>query len=219
MLIKVNGIDIFYEKTGQGKPIILLHGNGEDHTIFDVLIRQLAADHTVYAIDSRDHGKSGKVRQLNYSDMMEDVASFIRDLKIDRPILYGFSDGAIIGLLLAIKYPTLLSKLITSGANTHPGGIKKKWLIWFKIRYFVTRDKKLKLMLTQPDIKEYELNKIVTPTVVLAGSNEFCTDEHSGNIAKNIPNSVFTVLEGEKHGSYVVHSEKLYGIIKPYLRG
>ena len=217
MNITVNNTELFYEKTGQGKPIVLLHGNGEDHTIFDLLIKRFSENFTVYAIDSRGHGKSGKVNVLNYSDMMEDTAAFIQVLNIQKPILYGFSDGGIIGLLLAVKYPALLSKLIISGANINPGGIKKKWVLRMTLSYFFTRDDKLKLMLTQPDIKLSELNKITTPTVVLAGSNEFCTDEHTRLIAANIQGSVLNILEGENHGSYVIHSEKLYEVIKPYL--
>ena len=217
MHITVNNTKLFYQKTGQGKPVILLHGNGEDHTIFDVLTKRLSKSYTVYAIDSRDHGKSGKVKDLNYSDMMEDTAAFIRELNIQQPILYGFSDGGIIGLLLSIKYPDMLSKLIISGSNINPGGVKKKWVFLMKLSYFFTRRNKLKLMLTQPDISLSDLNKITTPTTLLAGSNEFCTDEHTRLIATNIPGCVLNVLEGERHGSYVINSEKLYGVIEPYL--
>ena len=217
MHIAVNNTKLFYKKTGQGKPIILLHGNGEDHTIFDVLTKRLSENYTVYAIESRGHGKSSRVKVLNYSDIMEDTAAFIRELNIQQPILYGFSDGGITGLLLAIKYPDILSKLIISGANINPGGVKKKWLFLMKLSYFFTRGNKLKLMLTQPDIPLSDLNKIIAPTVVLAGSNEFCTNKHTRLIAANIPGCVLNVLEGESHGSYVINSEKLYGVIEPHL--
>ncbi|MCL2052351.1 MAG: alpha/beta hydrolase [Lachnospiraceae bacterium] len=217
MYIKTNSIELFYEKTGRGEPIILLHGNGEDHHIFDVLTTKLVKSHTVYAIDSRGHGKSSKTKVLNYSEMMEDIASFIRGQKIERPILYGFSDGGIIGLLMTIKYPDILSKLIISGANLSPSGIKKKWLLLLKVSYFFTRGSKIKLMLTQPDIKVSDLSKITTPTVVLAGSNEFCTDEHTRLIAAHIPGSKLEILAGENHASYVLNNEKLYEILIPYL--
>lgn len=217
MNITVNGIDLYYEKTGHGAPMILLHGNGEDHTIFDVLTRQLAPSYTVYAIDSRDHGKSGKVKQLSYQDMMEDVAAFVRALSIESPILYGFSDGGIIGLLLAVRYPAMLSKLIISGANTRPDGTKKWFLALLRIMYLFTRNQKVKMLLTQPNITDAELNTIVTPTLVLAGSKDVVKDEHTRNIAKNIPGSALRILKGESHESYVIHSKKLYGIIEPYL--
>lgn len=219
MYIQVNGIELFYEKTGQGSPVLLLHGNGENHTIFDVLTKQLSQNHTVYAIDSRDHGKSSRVKILDYESMTKDTVSLIQELKIERPILYGFSDGGIIGLLLAIKYPRILSKLIVSGVNLRPDGMKNKYVISMKINYFFTGNNKIKLMLTQPDIAESDLQKIVTPALLLAGSNDLIKNEHTAMIAKNIPDSTLKILEGESHASYVVHSKKLYDIIKPFLSG
>ena len=217
MVVNVNGVELYYEKTGHGRPIILLHGNGESHAIFDVLIKQLSPNYTVYAIDSRDHGKSGKVKSLDYRDMMEDIAAFIRELEIECPILYGFSDGGIIGILLAIKYPWSISKLIISGANTRPDGLKEITALLMKITYFFTRSRKYKLMLTQPNITGAELNTITTPTLVLAGSKDIVKDGHTKSIAENIPGSVLRIVEGENHASYVVHSEKLYGTIAPFL--
>lgn len=70
MILRTNGVDIFYEKTGEGKPCVLLHGNGQNHSIFDVLVEDLSKDHAVYAMDSRDHGKSSKTKYLSYELMM-----------------------------------------------------------------------------------------------------------------------------------------------------
>ncbi|MCL2253391.1 MAG: alpha/beta hydrolase [Lachnospiraceae bacterium] len=212
MIIRVNGIDLFYQKSGQGTPFLLLHGNGEDHTIFDVLTEHLSRDYTVYSIDSRDHGKSSRVKELDYDSMMEDIAEFIRELDIEKPILYGFSDGGIIGILMAVKYPQMLSKLIISGANIQPDGIKGIYTVLMKIVYFFTRNEKFKMMLTQPNIDIEELGKIVTPTYVFAGSKDFVKDEHTRMIAENIKNSVLKIFEGEGHASYVLHSKKLYDI-------
>ena len=127
MLHKGKDVTLYYEKTGQGRPVILLHGNGETHEIFDKLVPELSKDYTVYAIDSRGHGKSTKVKTLDYDIMAEDIAEFIRILKLEKPMLYGFSDGGILGLILAYRYPDLLSKLIISGANLHPDGLKIKY--------------------------------------------------------------------------------------------
>jgi pimeloyl-ACP methyl ester carboxylesterase len=217
MYIKINGIELFYEKSGCGNPIILLHGNGEDHTIFDVLVEQLSRHYTIYAIDSRGHGKSSRVKNLDYHSMMEDIAAFIKELNINDAVLYGFSDGGIIGLLLAIEHPNMLSGLIISGANTQPNGIKTIYAIYMKISYFFTKDQKLKLMLTQPNITIADLNKIATSTFVLAGSKDLIKNEHTRMIAANIKNSVLRILEGASHSSYVLHNKKLFGIIAPFL--
>jgi len=217
MHINVNNVELYYKVSGQGSPVLLLHGNSEDHGIFKVLSKKLSADHTVYAIDSRDHGRSSKVHHLNYIDKMNDIAEFIEVLGIEKPILYGFSDGGIIGLLLAIHHPDVLDKLIISGVNTNPDGLKSFPIFLIKLHYFLTRSNKMKLMLTQPNITPAELGKIVTPTLVLAGSKDFVKEEHTVALAKNIPNSELRILSGETHGSYVINSKKLYGIIKTFL--
>lgn len=217
MFQKVNDITLFYEKTGHGKPIILLHGNGENHEIFDELIKRLESRHTIYAIDSRGHGKSSKVKTLDYHSMAEDIVGFIKVLSIEKPVLYGFSDGGIIGLMIASKYPDLLSKLMISGANIQPSGIKRKYLRIFKFIYYITRNSKYLLMITQPDIKDNELKKITIETLVLAGSNDMIAEEHTMHIATCIPKSTLKIIQNENHMSYVSHSPKLYEIIEPFL--
>ena len=75
--------------------------------------------------------------EISYNLMTEDMIEFIRNLKINKPIFYGFSDGGIVGLLIAIKEPKLLSKLIVSGANLNPNGMSKPMLLISKIGYFI----------------------------------------------------------------------------------
>lgn len=217
MDIHVNGIDLWYEKSGQGAPIVLLHGNGETHDIFNVLVPQLAENFTVYALDSRCHGKSGKSDEFNYEMMAEDVAAFIKALGLEKPILYGFSDGGIIGLLLASLHPGLLSKIAVSGANTDPAGVKKSWERLFKLLYFFTRDPKIKLMLTAPHISDEQLGKIALPVLILAGERDLIKEEHTKRLAANIRHSTLKILPKENHMSYVIHSPKLYGLLKDFL--
>lgn len=209
MIANVNGNNIYYEKSGAGKPLILLHGNGETHKIFDKAVKILSESFTVYALDTRGHGNSDKVNIYHYSDIKEDIRCFIETLELQRPILYGFSDGGIVGLLLAAEYPQLLSQLIVSGANSVPGGIRKGWLTIFKIIYLLTKDPKIKMMLEEPDITSDMLRKIEIPTAVLAGSRDIIKKEHTEYIAGMIKNSSLMILPGEGHGSYIVDSEKI----------
>lgn len=217
MVINVNNVDIYYEVFGEGDPIILIHGNSETHEIFDKLIENLRDKYKVYAIDSRCHGKSEDTKEISYNLMRDDVISFIKKLHIEKPILYGFSDGAIIGLLVAIKESNLLSKLIISGANLNPQSLKKWVLILSKIVYFFKKNKLFKMMIDEPNIQISEINKIQVPTIVLAGEKDVVKYEHTKLIADNIPNSQIEIVKGENHGSYIVHSEKIFEIIKKYL--
>lgn len=217
MILHTNGVDIFYEKTGEGRPCVLLHGNSQDHTIFDVLVEALAKDHAVYALDSRDHGKSGKTKELSYELMMEDTAGLIRQLGLEKPFVYGLSDGGIIALLLASKYPDLVSGIATSGANLRPDGVKEKFLKIFRFIYLLTRSRKFKMMLTQPNIGNEDLARISVPALVIAGSKDIIRENHTRHIARHIPNAELLLLQGEGHASYVVRSTKLYGILRPFM--
>lgn len=217
MKINVNNININYEVCGEGKPIILLHGNSETHHIFDVLVEKLKENYKVYAIDSRCHGDSDNPQDISYDLMTRDVIEFIKKLKIEKQILYGFSDGGIIGILIAIGERELLSKLIISGANIYPSGMKKSMLYLSKIIYFFTRNKLFKMMIKEPNIKIEDLRKIKTPTVVLAGEKDVILSEHTKLIADNINGSTLEIIPNENHGSYIINSNKLYDIIKKYI--
>jgi len=217
MNIKVNNIELYYEKYGTGKPIILIHGNQETHEIFDKLIERLKNNYEIYAIDSRCHGKSENPKEISYNLMCDDIIEFIKELNIEKPILYGFSDGGIIGLLVAIKESDLLSNLIISGANISPDVFTTFDLVLTKLFYFFTRSKYIKMMLDEPNISIEDLQKITIPVHVLVGEKDVIKLEHTKLIANNIKNSTLEIIKDENHGSYIIHSDKLYEIIKKYI--
>ena len=92
MLIKVNDIELYYEVLGQGEPLVMVHGNSEDHTIFDTASEVLSKNFTLYLIDSRGHGNSTKTNNLDYRIMAEDIYAFIKSLKIEGFSYYGLAD-------------------------------------------------------------------------------------------------------------------------------
>lgn len=213
MYIETSKLTLFYEKSGNGSPLIMLHGNGEDHTIFDKAVSVLKQHYTVYTVDTRGHGKSCYLKELHYKNMAEDIYEFITLLGIDKPILYGFSDGGIIALLLAVKHQDILSKIIVSGVNAQPNGLKTIHLITYKLSYFFIKSKRIKMMLTEPNITDNMLKNIKIPAIITAGSNDMIKRRHMKHIANCIPNSSFTIFKGELHGSYVVNSTKIADFI------
>ena len=214
MKVEVNGIQLFYETKGQGPPLILLHGNGEDHHIFDESADRLAKKWTVFLPDSRGHGNSSRIREFHYRDMAEDIIGMIEELRIKEPCLYGFSDGGIIGLLIAIKRPELLSGLIISGANLNPRGMKRFPFWLYCAAWFFSRNPKLRLMLTEPDIRNSELARIPIPVWVTAGEHDVIRKNHTEQIAAAIPVSGLRIVRKETHSSYVLRGSVFLPVIQ-----
>lgn len=183
----------------------MFHGNGESIEIFDKLISKLKLTHTVYAVDSRCHGLSQNAKDISYELMAKDVIEFIHKLDIKNPIIYGFSDGGIISLIIAIKEPYLLNKIIISGVNISPKGMKKSTLFLCKLAYFFTRNKLVKMMCYEPNISIKNLNTLITPTYILSGENDVILYNHTKLIADNIPNSTLEIIAGENHSSYIIN--------------
>jgi len=219
MQIHINGVNLYYKKRGQGQPLILLHGNGQDHTIYRAMTKKLSCCFTVYAIDSRSHGRSTRTEKLDYETLMEDVVDFIKALEIEKPIIFGFSDGGIIGLLVALHYPQMLCRLIIGGANTNPDGLKNYAIVFLKIAYFFSGSSKIKMMLTEPNITAEDLHKIIVPTLVLAGRYDIVKEDDTKFIASNINGSMLKIIKGESHTSYVLDGKKLYETIRTFIDG
>lgn len=209
MYIDVNAIRLYYEKTGSGAPLILTHCNSMSHKIFRPAIKKLSKHFTVYAVDSRDHGKSTKVRKLHYEDMVQDMYEFITKLGIEKPIFYGFSDGGIIGIMLAAKYPDLISKLIISGASISPESTKDLPMFFFKLGAFFYPTDKMKLMLREPNITDEQLKAVSVPTLVTCGTHDLIRQSHSEHIASTIPNARLDVFKGQGHSGYIMYSTKI----------
>lgn len=209
MILETSEVQLYYEKCGEGQPLIMLHGSGEDCTIFRKAISVLKNHFTVYAIDTRNHGKSSKVFELHYEDMANDVYEFITKLNLEKPIVYGFSDGGIIALILALKHQELLSRIIISGVNAQPSGLLDWQAAMYKFVYFFSKAKRIKLMLTEPNISNEELKTIKIPVDITGGSKDLIKQSHLKEIAENIPNSTLTIFKNELHGSYIVNSTKI----------
>ena len=209
MEINVNGVTLFYEASGSGRPLIMLHGNGETHEIFDAAIPLLSERYTVYAIDTRGHGKSSPVAEYHYRDMAQDIIAFIRELGLDKPVLYGFSDGGITALLVGFLAPELPSFLVGSGVNLSPYGLTREFLHESKLEWRKTKSPLIKLILTEPHIFRGALSKIRVPVYLTAGEHDLVRLSHTLRIACSIPQCGLRIFEGEDHASYIVHSEKI----------
>lgn len=215
MIAKVNGIELYYEKSGQGRSLIMVHGNGEDHSIFNEAAAELKQEFCVYTVDSRGHGRSSRVPILHYEDMADDMIAFLEALDLRDVVFYGFSDGGIVGLIAASRCDRIRT-LIVSGANLSPKGVRRivRLSIWGMNK--LRPDDKLALMLREPQITDSQLRTIRAETLVLAGSGDLILPEETEHIAATVPDAELQILQGEDHGSYIVHSRKIAEIIRDF---
>lgn len=217
MQIRVNHVNLYYNKVGSGKPLILLHGNQENHHIFDELAFELKDYYTLYMIDSRNHGASEYTKEFNYDLMADDIIALIHELNLENPALLGYSDGGIIGLKIAMKEVTLLSHLILCSANLSPKGFDKKTIDEMIIAYLQEPSPYLKLMIEEPQIKPKDLNIIQSKTLVIAGEYDLIKFKHTELIHRHINHSSLLMMKGHDHFNYIVHQDLLKKIIIEFL--
>lgn len=203
-------IQLFYEELGSGEPMILLHGNGEEHGYFQHQIEHFSQSFRVIALDTRGHGKSplGE-KEFSIRQFAADLYDFMRELGLEKAILLGFSDGANIALEFALQHPEMVSKLILNGGNIEPFGVKAIYQIptvleywWLNVLGIFTgrmRQRKmlLRLMVKEPHITPTQLATLNMPTLVIAGTNDMIRESHTKLIASSIPNSVLKIIPGD----------------------
>jgi pimeloyl-ACP methyl ester carboxylesterase len=121
----VNGIALWYEQFGHGQPVILLHGGLANSNYWGDQVPVLAQRYRVIVVDSRGHGRSSRTdTPIGYDLMASDVLALMDHLHIARAALVGWSDGAIVGLDIAIHHPERLTRLYAFAANSDPSGVK-----------------------------------------------------------------------------------------------
>ncbi len=204
----VNGVRLHYSVTGNGYPVVLVHGNGEDHHLFDVEIRQLVqAGYRVYAPDSRGHGANTPMSEYHYADMAEDIFQFICAMGLEKPFYYGHSDGGIIGLLLELRHPGTLGRMAVSGVNLSPEGIDPDFVAEYTEINRRSPDPLITLMLTEPHIDPEALRQITVPVLVTVGEHDLIVPEETERIISHLPHARQVTVPGADHGSYIQGSE------------
>lgn len=217
--VRINGIDIHYVTRGprNGKPVLLLHGNGGSHKSLRTQAMQLArAGYRVYSPDSRGQGANAPLNEYHYSDMMEDTCQFIKVMGLDKPAVFGWSDGGIIALMLEVAYPGTCGPMAVAGANLKPDcgpGFEE-----FKTWILEQGTPLALMMLSEPDIEPESLSVIKCPTLVCCGSEDLISVEHTRLISDSIPGSELVVVEGRNHGNYIKRSPIMGRMLLGFLK-
>lgn len=203
-------ISLHYLEKGQGKPLILLHGNGEDNSYFVYQVAYFSRFYRVMAIDTRGHGQSPRgTAPFSIQQFAEDLRGFLDQHDIPKAHILGFSDGGNIALTFALHYPERADRLILNGANLFPAGVKPTVQLPIVLGYhtaslFAMRSPKAKenaallgLMVKEPNIRPEELNGLTVPTLVIAGTKDMIRESHTRLIARSLPNARLVLLPGD----------------------
>ncbi|MDR1297352.1 MAG: alpha/beta hydrolase [Deltaproteobacteria bacterium] len=209
MRATVNNVSLFYEKYGSGPPLLLLHGNGEDHAIFGRVGARLAQRFTIYALDSRGHGQSQLDVQVDYYLMAEDVRQFVKLTGIGPADVLGFSDGAIVAVLVALKDPGALNKMALLGVNLDPSDLTEAALKYVLEEFETGGHPLYELILTEPHIPLESLAAVKNPVLLVAGENDIIRPEILDAIAGTLPDCRQMTVKGHDHMSYISGSDLL----------
>ena len=198
-------IKLYYVENGEGFPLILLHGNGEDHTYFVHQIEHFSQTRRVIAIDTRGHGQSPRgTAPFSIKQFADDLLAFMDEQRIEKADILGFSDGGNIALTFALKHQERINKLILNGANLSPKGVKAAVQIPITIGYHLAKllggkDKaeSLGLMVNEPNFSPDGLQALTVPTLVIAGNRDMIKTSHTELIAASIPNSTLCIIPGD----------------------
>lgn len=223
--VHVNGIDMYYEVYGSGHPLLLLHGNGGSIYSMRYQIPDLARHFLVIAVDSRAQGRSSDSNAgLTFTLMASDMACLLDSLHMDSVYVVGWSDGAIIGLKLALDYPAKVAKLVSDAANFVPDStalpeeviegmkhtsfaglsfgeqLRVRMASHFPERAGLIFDKLIKLDLYHPHFTVKQLSSIEAPTLVMAGDHDVIKIGHTIKLFHSLPHSELCIVPGTSHG-------------------
>jgi pimeloyl-ACP methyl ester carboxylesterase len=213
----VNGVRIYYETFGSGKPVLVLHGGTGYLENLSFQIQALAATRFVIAADSRGHGRSSDSSlPLSYSLMADDMLKLLDHLQVPKADIVGWSDGGIIALDLAMNHPERVGRVVAIGSNFDVDGLieptvpgesvppvpedyasiaadPSHWPVLFR--------KVTAMWATQPHYTRAQLRAIGAPTLVMAGESDVVKREHTDELARSIPHGQEYVVVGTSHAS------------------
>lgn len=202
-------IEHFYIEKGQGFPLILLHGNGEDCDYFRGQIDEFSKQYHVYAIDTRGHERTPRGDMpFTIRQFAGDLLEFMDEHQIEKAHLLGFSDGGNIAMVFALQNPGRIDRLILNGANLNADGVKQTTQLPIEIGYKLAKRfseksdsakrnaEMLGLMVNEPNVKPEELVGIQAKTLVIAGTKDMIKEEHTRLIAASIPDARLVFISG-----------------------
>ncbi|HEU4700037.1 MAG TPA: alpha/beta hydrolase [Gemmatimonadales bacterium] len=200
--VEVNGMRMYYEVSGRGEPLVVLHGAYMNIPSMGAIIPTLAKTHRVYALELQGHGRTTDLdRPITYPSLADDVAAFMDAVGLARADVFGYSMGAAAGLQLAIRHPEKVRKLVAASVVYDAEGWQPEFKAMipqltvemmlgmpFAAEYrklapnpdgFPALVSKLIALEKEPMAWEADVRKLTTPVLIITGDADVATLEHS----------------------------------------
>jgi pimeloyl-ACP methyl ester carboxylesterase len=200
--VEVNGMKMYYETSGQGEPLVVLHGAYMNIPSMGAIIPRLAKTRKVYAVELQGHGRTTDIdRPITYPNLADDVAAFMNAVGLKKADVFGYSMGAAVGLQLAIRHPAKVNKLAAASVAYDVNGWQPAFRDFipqmnvdmflgmpFAEEYrklaanpngFPALVKKLIALEHEPMAWEKDVEALKTPVLIVTGDADVATLEHS----------------------------------------
>ncbi|HMR84937.1 MAG TPA: alpha/beta hydrolase [Niabella sp.] len=223
---EVNGLKMYYEIYGEGKPFVLIHGGGSTiQSNFGKVIPLFAKSRKVIAVELQAHGRtSDRNTDLTFEQDADDIAMLLKNLNIDKADFLGFSNGGTTTLQIAIRHSELVDKIIIGSALAKRNGVSRGFWDFMKQAKLenmpeqlkkaykqvapdtsglqLMHDKDAKRMVNFRDIPDEQIKSIQAPSLIIIGDKDVITPEHAIELHKQIANSELAIVPGG-HGEYI----------------
>jgi len=222
----VNGLKMYYEIHGTGTPLVLIHGGGSTmQTTFGRIMPSLAKTHKVIAVDMQAHGHTADIdRPLSFVQDADDIAELLKQLKVDKADIFGFSNGASTTLQFAIRHPEMTHKIIVASTFYKKTGAHAWfWEMMAKPTFegmpqqykdaflqinpdtnalYRMYERDVARMQSFPDIPDEQMKSIKAPAFIIIGDKDVPTPEHAVEMSRLLSGSRLAILPGG-HGDYI----------------
>jgi pimeloyl-ACP methyl ester carboxylesterase len=225
--VMAGNVRMYYEEHGEGEPLLLMHGGASTIEIFSRLTPELANRYKVILPERRGHGRTADVEgPISYDLMAKDTIAFMEATGIISAHLVGYSDGANVGMLVAMSRPDLVKKFVSISGTFDVNGLTKEALAFlqsltpetFEHNYAklvetykqttpdgpehfpIVLEKLKRMMLEEPKILPENLSRIAAPTLIMAGDRDMITLEHTIEMFRAIPAAQLCIVPGSSHG-------------------
>ncbi|WP_433607201.1 alpha/beta fold hydrolase [Prescottella agglutinans] len=228
--VDTGGARLHYEVSGEGEPLVLLHGNSENLGYFAAQVPAFAERYRVIALDTRAHGESTRGDgPLDFARLADDVCAVLDALDVDSAHVLGYSDGGNTALTLALRRPERVRSLIVNGANLDPGGLGWGFRIPVTLAWLVgapaalvsealaRKRELLGLMVLHPRIPPAGLAAITVPTVVVVGERDPIPRRHTELIARSVPGAELTIVPDAGHACAAERPDVFNAVVLDFL--